>query len=473
MKKQLRNLIISLCVVLLLVVGVIVGRKIVGGSSSSSSSESSSTEKITVFKVNSGDITKLHVKTAEDEYTITQSNGKLALEGIPSGILNEDNLTYAVNAAADIEATKLIEKGASDLSQYGLEKPTKSVEIVTKDKTVTVDIGSETPLKDGNYLCLEGSSDVYKVDSSLSVSFEDSKTDYVNLSICSVSSTQLSNITRLEFGGSARKAPIILVERNLASSSSSSTPNATPAYEMQSPNNYSLDSEKISNLLEKLESLSATGVLSLDASDASQQKYGLKSPKYTFSVTNKGKNITMRFGTPFEEDDTTYLPLLVEGTPVIYKIEESDAEFYDYGLSDICSPLLFSEYIDDVQSITVAKDSESYTINLSGEGQDLVGTYGSKKLETSNVRLFYQALVGISTEGEAAKPANAKLYAKVVVTFRDKSKAPTTMEFYSIGSRKCFWSINGKGDFYVLNSSIDNLIAKTRDLVAGKTLSDS
>lgn len=472
MKKQLRNLIISLCVVVVLIVGVIVATKIVGNSSSSSSSESdsSSTADITVFKVTSTDITKLHVKTSKDEYTITQSDGKFALEGIPTEILSQDSLSFAVETAADIKATKLVEKGASDLSQYGLDNPTKVIDITTKDKTVTVNIGNETPLKDGTYLCLKGSSDIYKVNTSTVLSFEDFKTDYVNLSVYSVDSEELSNITKLEFTGSARTAPIVLVKNTSSSSSGSSS--TTPTFDMQSPRNYALDSDKMTNVINDLESLSATGVLSLDVSDESLQKYGLKNPEYSFVVTNKGAKATFDFGTPFEEDGTKYIPVVLEGTPVIYKVAVSEVEFYNYKLGDLCSRLLYTEHIDTVESITVTKGSESYTIKLSGEGNDLVGTYGSKKLETSNVRNFYQALVGISFEGEASKPAKANLYAKVVVTFKDKSKSPTTMEFYSIDSRKSFWSINGGGDFYVLNSSVDNLISKTKDLVAGKPVSD-
>lgn len=474
MKKQFRNLIISLCVVVLLIVGVIVGNKIVGGSSSSSSSESdSSSSTITVFKVASTDITKLHVKTSKDEYTINQANGKFSLEGLSNDILSQDTLSCAVSAAADIEASKLVEKGASDLSQYGLDKPAKYVDITTKDKIVTVNIGNETPLKDGTYLCLKGSSDVYKVESSTVISFEDSKTDYVNLSICGVDSSELANITTLEFAGTARSTPIVLVENtSSASSSTSSSSSTAPTYKMQSPYNYPLDSDKTTSVLEKLESLSASGVISLDVSDANLQKYGLKNPEYTFSATNKGVKMTLDFGKPYEENGTTYLPLVLEGTPVVYKIDSSLIEFYNYTLTDLCSTLLFTEYIDDVKSITVTKGSESYTINLAGTDDNLTGTYGSKKLETSNVRKFYQALVGIAIEGEASKPANASTYAKVVVTYRDNSRAATTLEFFSIDSRRSFWSIDGKGSFYVLNSSIDNLMTKTKDLIAGKTLTD-
>lgn len=479
MKKQLRNIIISFCVVVLLVAGIIVGNKVIKKTttSSSSGSESSSSLTISVFKTTSADITAVHVKNSNGEYTIHQADSKFTLDGIKTSILSQDSLSSAVTAAADIEATKLIEKGSTSLDKYGLDNAEEYIGITAGGKTVTINVGDETPLKDGRYINVKGSSDVYKIDTTVISSFEDTAQEYVNLSICGIDSTALTNITDLEFGGSSRAKPIVLVEDTSAASSSSaasttSSDSTTPTYTMQSPSDYPVDSDKTTSVLTTLESLSASGVISLDVSDANLQKYGLKDPQYTFSATNKGSKMTLDFGTPYDDGGTTYLPLVLEGTPVIYKISSSSVTFYNYQLTDICSSLLFLKNIDTVKSVTVTKGSESYAVNMTGTGDNLAGTCGSTKLLADNIRKFYEAFIGISFEGAAEKPANGSIYAKVVVTYRDTSKAATTIEFISIDSRRSFWSIDGKGDFYVLNSSIDNLLAKTKELAAGKTLSD-
>jgi hypothetical protein len=276
-------------------------------------------------------------------------------------------------------------------------------------------------------------------------------------------------MTSIIFGGASRTAPIVLDEDKTGVAAAASSNTAAP-FLMASPSNYALDSEKVSTLTTGLEAISATSALSLDVSPANLAKYGLKNPQYTFGFTFNGEQTIIDVGTPYVESGTTYLPIVLEGTQVIYSIDESTIPFYNWQMQDMCSTLLFSEYIDDVKSITVTTGTDSYTIDLTGSGDSIAGTYGTKKLASANIRQFYESLVGISFEGQATSPKNGSLYCHVEVDSHNSATAPVKMDFTTIDSQKLFWSINGKGDFYVLRSNIDIMIKAVRDLAAGKTV---
>jgi hypothetical protein len=472
MKKQLRNIIISFCVVAVLGLGIFLLAKFVPTNSSSSSSvTSSSTPTLTVYKTDSTKITSVQVKNATGGYTIRQSGGNFTLDGIKNVPLTQTALSSAVTAASDVTASELIQTNDSNLAQYGLDKPKIVITVTSTGGTTSViDVGNEAPAADGYYVKLANKTDVYKsTDTSIHDTFAGTAIDYVDTTITALDTSKLTEMTSIFFGGSSRTAPIVLNEDQSGAAAAASSDTAPP-YLMVSPHTYGVDPDKITTVTTAIQALSAASTLSLDVSSANLAKYGLNNPKYTFGFTFDGKKTTIDVGTPYVDSGTTYLPIILEGTPVIYSIGETTIPFYNWQLTDICTGILFSEYIDTVKTITVTTGNESYTINLTGSDSSLSGTYGTKKLVTSNIRLFYETLVGMNFEGQAAQPKNGSVYAHVEVDYHNTAKAPTKMDFTTIDSQKYFWSINGNGEFYVLKSQIDIMLKAVRDLTAGKTV---
>lgn len=470
MKKQLRNIIISLCVVLVLVVGVVVASIVIKNSSNTSSSSTSSSEGIPVVKLNKDDITELNVKTTDNEYTIKKSGNDYVIDGIELSLLSQDSLTMPVDTFADFEALKVIEENSSDLSQYGLDKPTRTVTGKTSSKTVTLLIGKETPLKDGFYGCIKGETKVYKINENIVTRFDEKKFDFINLSLYSVDSSKSDAVTLLEFGGSARKTPIVLEQRATGSTSSEASNSTEKAYFLKEPAEYSTDADKSNGVVTSISNFAAGGVISLDVSDANLEKYGLKNPSYTFAVTNNGKKTTFKFGKAYKENDVQLIPVMLEGRNCIYKMADNDDAFYKYELKDLATSLLYTEYIDTVKQITVTDNGTAYTVNLSGTGDNLVADYKGTKLKVDNMREFYKSIVGISVEGQTTDKVSGAAYATVNIKFRDASKKDVTMKFIKMDSRRSYWSYNGRVDFYTLNSNVQQMLSITKDFVAGKTV---
>jgi hypothetical protein len=476
MKKQLRNLAISFSVVALLVVGIVVWVYVVspklGSASDSSSTETSSTASIIVYKKTSTDISQLHVKNAKAEFTIRQKSGVFSLDGISTALLNQDTLSTDITTVADIEATRVIENNAKDLSKYGLANPKTVLDVTCKGKTTTVNVGNDTPTSSGTYISLKGSNKVYLANSTIGSSFLATKTDFVNLSIYALDSSNLNKLTRIEFGGSSRKEQIILDE-TAASKTTAVSSGSTAEYTMSAPCAYPVNTDTISTITSDLESLSADSALSLDVSQKSLEKYGLVNPKYTVSLTYNKKTTRLLFGTGFSESGTAYLPVMVEGTPAIYKVDASTVPFYDYQLSNLSSTLLYIPNIGDIKSMQFTVAGKTYILNITGSSDSISGTVNGKKVKESNIKNFYESAIGVTTEGLFQQAANGKLYAKIVYTYRNAKTSPVTVEFKQIDNRRCTFTINGRTDFYTLTSTVDTAIARMKTLAAGKTVSNS
>lgn len=474
MKKQLRNIVISACVIVVLGVALLVVNLLVKpkkATSSSSQLGQSSSANIAVFKTDAAKLGSVQVTNKKGTYTIRRlQNGKYTVDGV-NAPLSQDFLQSAVNAATAVTATQLVEKNAANLSEYGLSSPAAEV-TVNGAQSATIEIGNSTPAGDGCYIALKGGNTVYVGDSTLTSQFENEASGYVDTALISIASADQNNISKLVFGGSARPQPVVLSQpvssSSSSSSSASSSSGSTAAFTMQSPRTYQLNSDNVTTLENDLAGLSASSVLTLDVSNASLAKYGLEKPKYTMSVTYKGKTTTLDFGTPYAASGSTYLPVLLEGRAVVYSLEESSATFYNWQLIDLTSSIPFIMDINKVESLTVTRGSQSYTFALSGGSDNLKVTCNGKTMNTDNFRQLYQAFLSVSVEGTASKPANVSPYATFTLTL--KTGGATKMVFLPTGTRQSFWEINGQGDFYTLDSTIDTVMQAAQDLVAGKTV---
>lgn len=86
------------------------------------------------------------------------------IKGMPYFTTNSSEVDRMVTYSYSIVAGRLIEEGAEDLSQYGLDKPHIQVRYVYHDGTeMTLNIGDAVPVGNYYYMNLDDSADVYMV----------------------------------------------------------------------------------------------------------------------------------------------------------------------------------------------------------------------------------------------------------------------------------------------------------------------
>lgn len=469
MTKQVRNIVIMLCIVAVLVSAwLFVTYSPVLKSKTSASSSSLTT---TLFKTDSSKINKLVVKNKNGNYTVEKSGSAWKVDEIPAGVpISSSVINAALYDASDIEAVKVIQKDASDaqIKQYGLTNPQGTVSVTySGTKNYAFNIGGAAPTGGGYYVAAAGSRDVYLVTTELDDYMLAKFTKFVDTSIVSVDSTNEGPyISDFRFGGSKGTPFDIMQLETSATASEIRISN----YKFTYPVDYFADGTKVQGFYSPLVSLNAYDIASLDVSGASLKKYGLLNPPYTYSYTLKGVTTTLLFGNTMTDSGTQYVYMMLKGRNVIYRMTlTSVTGIYAVNYTDVVARTLEMPFIDTVKTLTVTQGSQKWVFSLNGgSGDKLVVSCNGQTLNQAYFRDLYQVMVGLQYENTASKPSGAGAPDYSIRFDYRTGKKSDVMNFYGINATNYFWEINNQGQFYVFKSNLDQIINDIQKVISGK-----
>lgn len=487
MTRQLRNIIIAASVVVALVVVLLLIKFLPSSKDDTPSSSSSISTSVNVVKLDAANIKSVRVTNSNGEYTISKSGSNWTIANMANYPLSQSALSNIVTEVTALTATQTVEENASSLDQYGLTTPRATADILTTDdKTITLLVGGNTPTGSGTYLSIKGEGKVYVVGITIGDDLSKSTIKLIDLTLTNFLSFKPELLTDITLGGSSRTTPLKMhinadsVKALASSSSSSSGTTSSAAYDLVSPSKYQVDTDKTSGLTSGLQNLNAMETVSLDVSDKSLSGYGLKNAPYAISYIYDGKETVILFGNTFQKDGATYVYMMLQGGNVVYDAEMSSVAFYKWSMFDIAPSLVFyPKHIETVKTVTVTAGSESWTFNITGTGDDLKGTYGSKTLVTNDFKNLYQTFVYLRPQGLVEKSSDTVLM-RITFEFRDSSTPSEYIEFRGIpdstnpsqlDAYKVLCDANGEtSDFYVKREIIDNIIQQCKNCIDGKTV---
>jgi Domain of unknown function (DUF4340) len=119
---------------------------------------------------------------------------------------DQDSVSSLVSTLSSLSSDRLIEDKASDLSQYGLNKPTIEVTVTKKDgKTETVLLGDDTPTGGGEFAMRQGDPRVFTIASYVKTSVDKSYKDLRDKRLLTFDSDKLTRVAlqgkgEVEFG---------------------------------------------------------------------------------------------------------------------------------------------------------------------------------------------------------------------------------------------------------------------------------
>lgn len=127
-------------------------------------------EKITVTELDTDKITAFSYDLDGVRLSFTKSGDDWLYEGDKEIDIDENTVSAMLTSVASLTASETIAE-YDDLSAYGLDHPSNTIELTTEDGTTTLYVGNENPILDQYYLKTGDSDTVYLVDSSLSSQF--------------------------------------------------------------------------------------------------------------------------------------------------------------------------------------------------------------------------------------------------------------------------------------------------------------
>ena len=223
------------------------------------------------------------------------------------------------------------------------------------------------------------------------------------------------------------------------------------------------------------------------------EKYGLGSPAYDIYYkyrTAEGPVIDVLVSISEKqrgEDGVEFYYVASHMFDTIARMNASSLTFLDWTLMDYLDKPIFSVNIDKVSRITLTSAGKKYEFELTGTGDGLTAVETANGRTTfkgddkdvganhgiKNFRKFYQTLLSINREDFTEEPAEGEraLLLTVEVSFRNGTSR--TYRFYSYSERRCFMTVNDRGEFYVMRSMVRKLVSDAEKLLNYETVDPS
>lgn len=473
-------------------------------SSSVASETSSKSEKVSVLKSEQSDIRSIKVKNTHGEFTLEKpESGKETwlIDKLTSIDISDTMITSLLSNSADLEAKKLVEENVTDLSKYGLDKPTAEATITYKDgKSVTVQVGDPAPDDKYSYAKLKGEKSVYMIYTTKLNYYTEPVTAYVATTIIEKPSDDewpeygVETITRKD-----------LDYKMVFQNDTKNKGGMVSAQVMSEPIYSYLNVTNSSSVTHGMWGLSASECVVVKPQKKDFEKYGISDPLCTVNLKGDKYNYTLKVGDPVyaEKDDSSsavetdssstdssgiigyYCYVTgVNGKDCIYVISADSLPWVTMKPSDVITTLMTANYIVDTEDLTIEYNGKTYKYDItsngtsdesqtdSGDKVDVTKvTIDGKELSVDKFKSFFQYVLTCPTTEVYFKDPTTEKY--MTITFKEKDGSGDVLEFYKESARRSVIKLNGKTSFRINNTWVDTLVKNINNLQNDKDIDDN
>lgn len=491
MSKQIRNVIISLVVVLLLV-GALVLIKFMPADESHGDEGVTTTQAVTqtpedvttppdegiyLTKDESNNLDYIEVTSDKGTFKVMQPQKSIWLVEGYEDMLTSDSLSYLVDSAANFKCAAIVKENCEDMSIYGLDKPVVTVRSVFRDGSeMTVYFGDPAPDSDAKsrYLYVKNGKTVYLEAVGLYSSFYHSIEDMFSPEVISPlyssdpdSESKYETIDSIVLGGKARGTVIKMsANANYGTQKSGNQLMTNSRLIITEPINAAVDTEtsgKFGTTYSKLteNGITAASVAAVHPTEEVLAKYGLVDPAYTLEFTAGGKTYKFSFS-EYDAAEEVYYGTN-ENAMAVYRFNLTSAQWLVTGVEGLAAQNFYDGNLLQVSNITVTsgKDTKSFDIAHPNESSYTVSC-GGKDVPVGNMTAFFSSICKLTwfEKAPSIPPiTDSTTELKIVIKYNsDLGFAPDTITFTKSSARRYLVAVNGKGYFSCDETTLNKLI---------------
>ncbi|MBR4282155.1 MAG: DUF4340 domain-containing protein, partial [Clostridia bacterium] len=248
------------------------------------------------------------------------------------------------------------------------------------------------------------------------------------------------------------------------------TPPYTTMYLMTSPRKQSADVDAIASLLSPIAGgFRAASCLSMKATTAELNRYGLANPLYKVTYVIKNVTYVITVGNKFTDGDFKgNYPVMVNGNPSLFVASADVLPFVNYKSIDYTTDNVFAADIGKIKSLDVNIKGKKYNFNLihGEDNEDLVVTLNGKTINTEKFRDLYVEILSMTTRGDVSHVTDAKNASEdLSLTFKYVEYSHTDkLAFYPYSDRRYSCLLNGAGDWTMYSTSIEKVIKAVEEV---------
>jgi hypothetical protein len=310
-------------------------------------------------------------RSSGEGYVLYLDNGRLAVQGRPDFVMDEDRQKSLLSACAILEAEDTVSESKEEWephkADFGLNPPAVKVDITYTDgKTAAFSLGAKSSVNNWNYFLLEGDPKLYLASADLIDLFDQDVTAFHSIDQPLIHCQRIDNITIQNGSGEVQAA--WKLETDITDA------NALSAWRMTAPYNYPCDADAMDTLVSALEKLYLGRFVS-KATTAAKAQYGLAPPRRIITLHQAAGDMAKVSESgayevqPYPE---SMLTLLI-GTASEDYLEYVEVDGSIYLVSTISQPLLESLVPENTllkQPAAVAVDTiKSLAVESGGESR--------------------------------------------------------------------------------------------------------
>ncbi len=433
--KTVKNLIVPAIVLFAMIVFAVIYFSVESFRNKNANNSPADTE-VEVLNLSAADISSVSVyNKAKNSETVVScasgSTGEIIYELKGSDV--DAGETYSQEKLADYVGgliyyvSSVTASTTADYSEYGLDDPCYKITISKRDgNTTTVCLGNISPDGMYCYMCFQGASEIYCVNSMKLSLAEKTFIDFLEAFALNI---DYSDVKSVHFD---RKTDGLALDAYVKKNGS-----GIADFEIYSPVKHNA-SGYFGNMIDSVATLTISEFVSNNLADLS--KYGLDKPVYSFSFTHvDGSKDEVYFSKVVDD----YCYGYIKNVNRIFSLYESQIEGINLQDTVLIDPYICYCYAKNISSITGVYGSKSFKFEIQVSDSDSIISDNSvvtldgrnAKISDSSGRsycsLLFESIACIKIGGieiaDKAKPSSA---AELSLTFIDKSYSTTVYEFY-------------------------------------------
>lgn len=445
MTKTVRNICIASAVIILLIIGIIVAGNI--NTDPNKPESSGNNEFYTVYSEDADNISDIEVVCGED--TIKAVNLGRSVWTINDFSEEEIDTSKAYGIAGTVSrlsSKNKIEENPADLSVYGLDKPSITVNITKKNgDTDTLYIGDKSPTLGEYFIIKDGDNTVYTIYEFKVDTLKKPVSYYREFDRFNVNIDDITNIKIIRQDE--------MIEIKLVDNIDKDTNNV---WEMVSPYVFGANDDYIDNkILEPIDSISLNiPITDTDGGITDKSPVLMLTIKPYDNITGKyDKEYTEALSIGSSVNGKTY----VKYKEQIYSIDTESVSFINESSFNIVSKLQALVDISRVKRVTLEYNGEAHTLDISRSENAYSFKADGEDADTKLSQTMYQAIISLAVDGIY----NGEEMGEIVfrLTYDGNNEYDNTVvELRSINDLSCALTRNGKTEFIIKKSKINELI---------------
>lgn len=439
-----------------------------------------------------GDIQRIEVENENGSYAVkksTEQNGNVRwdIEGheeIDRSLLTDSKFESLASSLTGMTARSLVEENASDLAQYGLDKPIAKATVTCRNGSYTLLVGSTVTSGSANYLMVDGNPNVYSYYSySISSVIGGSAMSLINTQVMpSFNQSNAPDLKKITVTRKDWEKPLILEAMPPLPEDSTSIQVFTHTF--TSPYSVYLDLTHGTDFINALNGLSASSAAYIDPSDEDMTAAGLDDPYCEVDMLAGDTIYRLYIGSAITEEVTDEVSGVTSTVTtgyygkcslvpnVIYIFSPDSLIWVSMEQTQYMSELFLMPYIYDLKTVSYRDTGCEFTMGIEGSNDSNAFYLDGREADGAKCRSFYQFLVGCKGEEFYTDEEKGELIASFTYTYRD-GRDSSTVSLYASDDRRVIININGDNVFKTKWNYGTRLLENAQALLSGGEIVDN